>query len=327
MSKPKLSLIIAMYNIRDYIGECLESCLKQEGVNDDDYEIIVVNDGSTDDSAEVASQAIEGHNNAVILQKENGGLSDARNYGFKHSLGEYVWFIDGDDLIDKLAVRQIIEATVSDAQVYILDYSELLPDGEIKHYSFQESQLPQGIFNGYKLVSEDKIPFPPMMAWLQIQNRSFIDENELLFLKGAKSEDIEYTSKLFSVATKVQRINSYLYIYRKSREGSIFTGLKNDAIWIDNLLNIFSSVSEYLNKHNACSSYSNKVLTVISTFVIYNLYSQKRDKFRESQKLIKKRGLDFTSVLLKRRDTKNFIKWFSYSCLPYCLAKKILGRY
>lgn len=316
-----------MYNIRDYIGECLDSCIKQVGVNKDDYEIIVVNDGSTDDSAEVAAKVIEGHDNAYILNKLNGGLSDARNYGLKHSNGEYIWYIDGDDLINEYSVKLLMESFKTDAQVYIPDYSELYPNGETKNIGFDETRLPEGVFDAYDLISNNKIPFPPMMAWLQVQKKQFIIENRLKFLKGAKSEDIEYTSKLFSVARKVQHIKQFLYQYRKNRNGSIFTGLNNNKEWIDNLINIHSSISDYLKNVNANKNYSNLVLTVISTFIIYNLYSQDKKDYKLSRLLITQRNVDISSVLLKKGELKSFIKWFFFKMSPYVISKRILGRY
>lgn len=326
MPNPKISLILAVYNIRDYIGECIKSCLNQEGVSKNDYEIIVVNDGSTDDSLDVASKFIAGHENTILLNKQNGGLSDARNYGLKHSKGEYIWFVDGDDLISNKAIKTIIDAMSSKAQVYMFDFNELYSDNSTKYISFN-NRLPNKLFDGYKLVSEDKIAFPPMMAWLQVQKRSFIIENKLEFLKGAKSEDIEYTAKLFSVATRIYYIPKSLYFYRKNREGSIFTGLNNNTKWINNLLNIYSSVEKYLNNRNINSKYCNRVLSVISTFILYNLYSQDRETFIKSCDLIKKRNINFEKVLLKRRRFKSLVKWASYNCLPYFISKRILGRY
>lgn len=327
MPNPKLSLIIAMYNIRDYIGECIDSCLKQIGVDVEDYEIIVVNDGSTDDGAEVAAQYLAGHDNATLLHKPNGGLSDARNFGFNHSSGDYVWFIDGDDLICENSVKSIIDAIESDAQLYIPDYYELYTNGETKSISFTEARLPNGVFNAYRLISEDKMPFPPMMAWLQIQKRSFIIKNNLEFLKGARSEDIEYTSKLFSVATKVQHIQKNLYVYRKNREGSIFTELKNNPAWIQNLLNIYSSVLEYLSIQEIEETYKNKVLNVIATFIVYNLYSQDKENYSKSRVLIKNQENSISQVFLQRRSVKSVIKWFFFRCTPFCISKRILGRY
>ena len=98
---PKISVIVPVYNTEKYIEKCLQSILSQTM---NDIEIIVVNDGSTDNSENVIKQ-IEKNNNTKIqikyFKKENGGLSDARNYGVKKATGKYISFIDSDDYIDK----------------------------------------------------------------------------------------------------------------------------------------------------------------------------------------------------------------------------------
>ena len=325
MCKPQLSLIIAMYNIRDYIGECLDSCLNQEGVLPEDYEIVIVNDGSTDDSAEVALNHIDGHSNIVFLNKPNGGLSDARNYGFNHSSGKYVWFIDGDDLINKSAVKTIIDNISIDADVFIINYQELYPDGNKKDIEFPSSRLPKSVFDGCELIKTGKISFPPMMAWLQIQKREFIIKHSLSYLVNAKSEDLEYTAKLFGVAHKIFHIMDYLYIYRLNRDGSIINNFRNDLKWIKNLLNIYISVSEYVSLYSS-KKYKIKVLFVIAVNIIYSIYSQDKSTFKKSKKLINLSNTNINEILIQRKTVKSFLIWFLYNCSPYSISKHLLGR-
>ena len=126
---PKVSIIIAMYNIQKYIAYCINSCVNQIGTNPEDYEIIIVNDGSTDNSLNVALDAIKGVSNARVVTRHNGGLSAARNTGLENAHGEYVWFVDGDDAIASNALSVLlfnIEKYVSDA--YLINFSTF--DGE-----------------------------------------------------------------------------------------------------------------------------------------------------------------------------------------------------
>lgn len=327
MSRPLLSIIIAMYNIRDYIGECIDSCANQEGVESEDYEIIVVNDGSTDDSAEVAAQHVGKHDSVTLLNKPNGGLSDARNYGFKHAKGQYVWFVDGDDLISKNSVATIIDAIKSNAQLYIIDYSELYQDLSHKEIKFSSQRLPDGIFDAHHLIASHKISFPPLMAWLQIQKRTFIEENELDFLVGAKSEDLEYSVKLFAKATEVQHIKSCLYYYRTNREGSIINVLKNDEKWISNLIRIFDSCSNYLNSHiDKNDKYTFTSLYIIIATLLYSLYSQKGEEFKLSKRTIKKRGVPVSNILLKVRYRASLFIWLIYCFMPDFIGRMLLNR-
>lgn len=102
----KLSIIIPVYNAEKYIGWCLDSCLNIGGVINNDYEIICVNDGSSDNSIEIIKQY---ENKGIkVLTKPNGGVSSARNLGLEKAQGDYVWFVDADDMIVPNSFKTII---------------------------------------------------------------------------------------------------------------------------------------------------------------------------------------------------------------------------
>lgn len=103
MKKNKFSIIVSVYNIEKYINKCIDSIINQ---NYDNYEIIIVNDGSTDSSLIKLGKYKE-INNILVLTKENGGLSSARNYGLKYANGDYVWFVDGDDYIEPNSLEKL----------------------------------------------------------------------------------------------------------------------------------------------------------------------------------------------------------------------------
>lgn len=88
----KLSIIIPMYNVDQYIGKCLDSCLKQD-ISKDEYEIIVVDDESPDNSSSIVEEYMKNNMNIRLIYRKNGGLSAARNTGLKEAKGEYIWFV------------------------------------------------------------------------------------------------------------------------------------------------------------------------------------------------------------------------------------------
>ena len=94
----KISLIVPVYNVEDFVARCLNSLLEQN-MSYEDYEIIIVNDGSTDSSLEIIQPYLEKYPNCKLINKPNGGLSSARNAGLNVALGEYIWFVDSDDFI------------------------------------------------------------------------------------------------------------------------------------------------------------------------------------------------------------------------------------
>lgn len=106
----KLSIIIPIYNVEKYIERCAESVLNQN-VPPSQYEVIFVNDGTKDNSVEILKKAINFniHSNFQIRDKENGGLSSARNFGLEHATGDYVWFVDSDDWIESNCLAKIVK--------------------------------------------------------------------------------------------------------------------------------------------------------------------------------------------------------------------------
>ena len=95
----KLSIIVPVYNVADYLPKCLDSLLVQD-LSQNEYEIIVVNDGSTDNSGKIAEEYSKTYSNIILINQENQGLSGARNTGIQNAKGEYVQFVDSDDYLE-----------------------------------------------------------------------------------------------------------------------------------------------------------------------------------------------------------------------------------
>ena len=96
-SKVELSIIVPVYNVEKYLEECLNSISRIKDIN---YEILIVNDGSPDNSQKIIDEFCKNNIRAKSFIKENGGISSARNYGLKRAKGEYIWFVDSDDFVD-----------------------------------------------------------------------------------------------------------------------------------------------------------------------------------------------------------------------------------
>ena len=105
----KVSIIIPVYNVADYVSNCIDSVIKQSYSN---LEIIIVNDGSTDNSADICRRKANLDSRILYLEKENGGLSTARNYGLKFATGDFIYFLDSDDYL----VINAIESLVSEQE-------------------------------------------------------------------------------------------------------------------------------------------------------------------------------------------------------------------
>ena len=142
---PKVSIIVPIYNVEMYIEKCLETLVNQTLK---DIEIILVNDGSKDSSAEIAKKYLEKYPEKIIyLEKENGGLSDSRNYGLPHAKGEYIAFLDSDDYVEENMYEEMYElAKKEDSDMVQCNFYWEYPDknkkkiGELKQYSNKKGE-------------------------------------------------------------------------------------------------------------------------------------------------------------------------------------------
>ena len=107
MDKIRLSIVIPVCNLENYIAETLDSCLAQD-ILPEEYEIICIDDGSKDNSLAVLNHYAQTHSNIIVHTKENGGVSSARNKGIELAQGQYIWFVDGDDLIAENALGTLL---------------------------------------------------------------------------------------------------------------------------------------------------------------------------------------------------------------------------
>ena len=104
--EPLISIIVPVYNVEKYLKKCLDSILSQTYKN---FEVIIVNDGSPDNSQKIIDEYKKKDKRIIVLEKENGGLSSARNYGIEHANGKYISFVDADDYIEKDYVEKLYD--------------------------------------------------------------------------------------------------------------------------------------------------------------------------------------------------------------------------
>ncbi|MBR2991081.1 MAG: glycosyltransferase [Solobacterium sp.] len=207
--KPAISVIIPVYNIEAYIEECLSSVFQQTYP---DLEIIAVNDGSTDRSRELLQACAASDSRLVILDKENGGLSDARNHGLSAAHGDYVMFVDGDDRIRCDAAELLFRVcTENDADIAVSDMEYFYEDGE---RSFSSG----GVFRVTDAAAMPSLVSINNSACNKLFRRSLFDD--LRFPVGKYYEDLATVPVLLYKAERVAKVDEPLYEYRQ-RRGSI----------------------------------------------------------------------------------------------------------
>ena len=220
-----ISIIIPVYNVENYLRSCLDSVLSQTYK---DFEVLMVNDGSTDSSGTICQEFAERDSRFHYFEKENGGLSDARNYGLDRAKGHYITFLDSDDfLFEDLLEKLYIAATLSDADIMIGGYSRF--DGSDFYFykdHFKRDSL-------VALTSTQAIQFLDSMLDIQFFNFSTACGKlfkrtlfkELRFPLGRYSENQFIMWKLYLNAESIYAFNGYSYVYRDNNESlsSVFS--------------------------------------------------------------------------------------------------------
>lgn len=206
----KLTIVVTVYNKEPYLHRILDSVLNQKDVQEDEYEVLVVNDGSTDGSARIIDEYAQHSKKIQILTQQNQGLSLARNNGVKAALGEYVWFVDADDTIAPNAVHLICKA--------ISSYPDIIPiyaktDGQEKI----RNEVPKDVKSGKEIIISYKWE---VCGVFNVFKKSFLLDNSLFFYPGIYHEDTEFTPRVLYAAKSVVVIPEVLYTVYKT-EGSI----------------------------------------------------------------------------------------------------------
>lgn len=220
MIKIRFSIIVPIYNVQDWLNECLISIINQSYK---DFEVILVDDGSTDSSGEIAKTFAEGYSNFFYFCKENGGLSDARNYGINKSKGDYLVFVDSDDYLESDCLKSISKTINQYPGIEVVEYNAIVRSKDnLYKLNFVYSQIDKPI-EGIRYMSENikkRCIFAP--AWLKCVNKKYLIDNNIYFKKGRIHEDELWTPKLYINASKIIYIDEALYNYR-IRDNSITT--------------------------------------------------------------------------------------------------------
>ena len=250
----KLSLIIPMYNVELYIEKCLRSCINQD-LPSTEYEIIVVNDGSKDNSLSLAETMSQEYPNIHIVSQANKGLSSARNTGLKRAKGEYIWFIDSDDWIESNVLGKLYDAA-SQNNLDILRFAWNIVDKRKKKYRDSSEAIHTPIYDeplsGIEYTKNvlGIVLYAPSF-WYRKQ---YLLEHLFYFKQGITYEDVEFNTRVIPQASRVMSIRQTCYNYFQ-RNNSITKQVSQETIkdWsyiLTNLIErrkIFSECEKYFD--------------------------------------------------------------------------------
>lgn len=294
----KASIIIAAYNIEDYIGRCIESCINQTL---QDIEIIIVNDGSTDKTLDV----IKKYNDSriKIIDKENEGLIEARKSGFKIANGEYVLFIDGDDWI-KIDTLNILYTTAKEKNYDIVCYKWV--------WKYEDGTEERG-WDANNIINESSKLLDVFFEgninhniWSKLIRRRFIIDNNIEFPSGfSYGEDLALTYTLAMYQPSYKVLDEYLYYYYK-RKGSLDNCISYKTSEITKAL-IF--VKKQLEKNNLYNKYKEEFEYMC---FIQNYYRKKNYIFNNRNKISKEiyNGWKSLKININTRNNRFYRKMY-----------------
>ena len=239
---PKVSVIVPVYNVEKYIDKCLKSLVEQTL---DDIEIIVVNDGSTDDSKKVIDNYIERYPGKIVyLEKKNGGLSDARNYGIPYAKGKYIAFLDSDDYVEKDIYEKMYEVAKNEnSDMVECDFYWEYPNKTKKDIGV--------IYSGQNEMLENV----RVVAWNKLIKREILEISKIQFPKGYRYEDVEFTYKLIPYLSKVSFVKEPLIHYIQ-RQNSI-SNSQNERT--KEIFDVLEHVLEFYKEKNIYEKYKNEL--------------------------------------------------------------------
>lgn len=198
----KFSIVIPFFNASPWIGRCLDSCLTQD-LPEEDYEIILVNDGSTDDGEQQARARLGQRPNVTVLRQENSGQAAARNRALDIATGEYIWFVDADDWIEKDCLGGIY-SRMKDLDILAISGADWKDGRAVRRFGWKEN----GPFEGRELMRRKKINVGTPFS---IYRKALLDKHALRFKEGIFHEDAEFAPRAYYYAERVGCTDDILY--------------------------------------------------------------------------------------------------------------------
>ncbi len=249
-SRPKVSVILPIYNVGKYLRESLDSLINQTLK---DIEIICVNDGSTDDCFEILEEYKEKDNRIKVIHKENGGTGAARNDGLRIARGECIGFVDPDDWV-KPNMYERLYGLIKEKN---LEIAMCMPDGYDEKNAVNAA-FPYFCDENFEKIIDDRVfnwrdlsPFSyPMCVWNKLYTKELFDKNKIEFAEGLDFEDHKVIFGTLLTAERMYFIKEKLYVYRYNREGSVLTDNNNRLIDHIEIFNIVENLMKETNTYN-----------------------------------------------------------------------------
>ena len=325
LEKPLLSLIIPIYNVEKYLDECLESVINQSFK---DYEVILVDDGSTDSSGKTADCYAEKYGYISVIHKENGGLSSARNVGIENSKGKYLFFIDSDDVLNCEHALENLAQHLNVTQPELLlhipkEYDEQLKNTICTHKKGKWDEYK--VFKAIEIL--DELYYSESvwvtMAQTKIIRNDFCKANKLFFVDKIYHEDDEWIARTLNCNPCVAFFYQPIYGYRH-RDNSIIATTDEKKIY-KKLCDRIIVASSMLNNEQCCKNTA--YLVYVFEYLFNSMVCSVELKGSYSDdfcKFAKKKTSGYTRLVFKTMNIKLIIK---YLYIKFFGIKRFITKY
>ena len=322
----KLSIIVPVYNVEAYLAKCLDSLLCQD-IAEDEYEIIIVNDGSTDGSPLIAQQYAENHIQIQVITQQNKGLGGARNTGMKVAQGECLLFVDSDDYIQTNSLGYLL-ARFSENKLDVLRFNYIAVDESGSTFQKRKSELYSKVYSE-EVVSGEVFLSEHLgwacYVWVYLFDKEFIRRNKFIFNEDIYFEDVEWLVRVLLKAQSVQSIDIPIYYYLQ-RSGSITKSTQlekkhkivSDQLYIIRFLKSKIDTTEQKKVQLWCKGMISLTFMSLFAFVENELPQRKKEliKLFYLEKFFPLKSYKFTC-----KQTRNLLL-INTSPLLYCYFKR-----
>ncbi len=319
-----ISVIIPVYNVEEYLRECVDSVLCQTYGN---FEIILVDDGSTDSSGEICDEYLEKDERVTVIHQKNGGLSVARNAGLSETNGDYIYFLDSDDYISENAIETLLKIAQRDNSDIV--FFDAVSFADTDDFEVSQNYIRKNKYktdNGYEVFSAmtQNKEYHSAVPLLFISSE-FLRNTNISFIPDIIYEDMVFTYQLFCKASTVSQCTDALY-HRRYRKNSIMTSSKSKKHFTS-CVEVYTANAEFAKQINQTDVSAANGFVCRCAFNIFNVYEKldKSDKkiCKAELKKVKKdilRNEAFGDTALKMR-CYGKVFWFIYK-----VFEKTVGR-
>jgi len=322
----EISVLVPVYNVEKSLRRCMDSIFNQTFK---DFEIILVDDGSTDSSPEICDEYARKYDSVKVIHKENEGLGPTRDRGVKEACGKYIYHCDSDDWLKEDLLEKAYNAiTKADADVCIFGY-DIFTEKNGETVPYGNVHIEDGLYSSHADITKLFVDnyyngFIVMSAWNRLYKRSFIVENELWFPALRRAQDMAYSMLLFDKLTKIVTLKEALYCY--IIEPGTFKGRSFDEM-IEIYFQVNEFASEYFEKWGLLDEQQrilldNRTCETIANYASYALITKYPENKKENlERLVSDNNL---INLFKRYNNIKGSKFMTLFCLAMKLKNKML---